>query len=179
MSICIQVGRRKLPAFKVLGAGKREVKEGREAGLGRDEAAVEVTVPANAGSFMLAVPTDGRDCEVGTFGPEGARTLLGPPEAGGIVVDFRAVTVLNCVPSEAGTRRGPDPFGRDGRAIDLGLAICREAGGNGLTTALSGVSGIWTGFLVLNDPVITVLSSFEPGTRSRLLLYSVLVESFL
>jgi len=179
MSICIQVGRRKLPAFKALGAGKREVKEGREAGLGRDEAAVEVTVQANAGAFMLAVPTDGRGCEVDTFGPEGARTLLGPPEAGGIVIDFRAVIVLNC--SEAGTRRGPDPFGRDGRggAIDLGLATCREAGGNGLATALSGVSGIWTGFLILNDPVITVPGSFEPGTRSRLLLYSVLVESFL
>jgi len=181
MSICIQVGRRKLPAFKVLGAGRREVKERREAGLGRDEVAVDVTVPANAGAFMSAVPTDGRGCEVGTLGPEGARTLLGPPEGGGIVVDFRAVTDLDCAPSEAGTRRGPDPFDKDGRggAIDLGLAACREAGGNGLATALSGVSGIWTGFLVLNDPVITVLSSFEPATRSRLLLYSVLVESFL
>jgi len=144
MPICIQVGRRKLPAFKVLGAGKREVKEGREAGLGRDEAAAEVTVPVSTGAFMLAVPTDGRGCEVVKFGPEGARTLLGPPEAGGIVVDFRAVAGLKCVPSEAGTRRGPDPFGRDGRggAIDLGLAACRGAGGNGLTTALSGVPGI-------------------------------------
>jgi len=181
MSICVQVGRRKLPAFKVLGAGKREVKEGREAGLGRDEVAVEVAVPVGVGTFMLAVPTDERGCEVVKFGPEGTRTLLGPPEAGGIDVDFRAVTDLNCVPSEAGTRRGPDPCGRDGRggAIDLGLAACLPAGGNGSTAVLSGVSGIWTGFLVLNDPVITALSSFEPAARSRLLLYSGLVESFL
>ena len=184
MTLCIQVARREIPAFRVLGAGKREVREGREAGFGKDEAAAEVAVPA-VGAFILVAPADERGWEIVKFELEDARTLLGPPIAGGIIVDFKAVTDLNCIPSEAGTRRGPDPLDcacvRDGRggAMGLSLAACREAEGNGSTVTLSGVSRTWTGFFILIDPVMDALSSFEPAVRSRLLLCSILLESLL
>lgn len=134
-----------LPAFELLGAGRREVREKRAALLGKVLADAVVLVLVE--TFELGVaPTEGRGWVAVRLELDGTKTLLGPTEGGGPMVLVLGAVDFDCDPSEVRTRRAFSPLDcanavRDERGASvLNLAAAPEGGGAISVDVLCGVS---------------------------------------